>query len=303
MLFKQEDLGTDSIQEAANILSESVYLAEEESQPSAVTIPVVENARIGANVVNLEDIHEFAEKTGLDYIGAAHAVAEANNIDYDHLAVAVDEADIVADPSLVNEIDNVVIKNNSNVWMDGFCEAVINLYVESDGDEELAEAFFEDAQLIQEEDDAAAPAAPADPDAGKSTFTRVNNIMKHYDRMKDYDRGDDAAVDFHNANMSNDLKAIMGDNPSLGQKIQYYAAKALSFLRRGKNFVVAKAKDAYNALKKQYDKLINWANKVKDDKKANIIKKVAAWVIRLLDKVLSKIKSAGKSVYNGIKNN
>ena len=55
MLFKQSDLAVNSIQEAVNILNESVYLTEEESMPSAVAIPVVTNERIGAHVVAFDD--------------------------------------------------------------------------------------------------------------------------------------------------------------------------------------------------------------------------------------------------------
>ena len=46
MLFRQSDLVYDLIQEANNILNESVYLDESEAVVSAKAIPVVENSRI-----------------------------------------------------------------------------------------------------------------------------------------------------------------------------------------------------------------------------------------------------------------
>ena len=59
MLFKQSDLAYDPIQEANNILNESVYLDESESITSAKAIPVVENTNIGAYVVRFNDISTF----------------------------------------------------------------------------------------------------------------------------------------------------------------------------------------------------------------------------------------------------
>ena len=59
MLFKQSDLKFSTIQEASNILNESVYLDESEAVVSAKAIPVVENSRIGAYVVRFNDISTF----------------------------------------------------------------------------------------------------------------------------------------------------------------------------------------------------------------------------------------------------
>ena len=46
-----------------NILDEAVYLNEAESALSPVAIPVVENSRIGAAVVNFSDVERLAEET------------------------------------------------------------------------------------------------------------------------------------------------------------------------------------------------------------------------------------------------
>ena len=55
MLFKQEEL-SNPLMEAANVLNESVYLDESEYKLSPTAVPVVENGRIGANVVSFEDV-------------------------------------------------------------------------------------------------------------------------------------------------------------------------------------------------------------------------------------------------------
>ena len=60
MLFRQSDLAYDPIQEANNILNESIYLDESESITSAKAIPVVENSRIGAYIVRFNDISNLS---------------------------------------------------------------------------------------------------------------------------------------------------------------------------------------------------------------------------------------------------
>ena len=108
MLFKQSDLASNPIQEAYNILNESVYLDESESILSAKAIPVVENNTIGAYVVRFNDIATFAEDHGMNYMDAMSSIAESNGIDMDHLAVAVKETTIMANPGIVNELNNVL---------------------------------------------------------------------------------------------------------------------------------------------------------------------------------------------------
>ena len=134
MLFKQEDLAAtyDPISEAANILNDAVYLTEDESFLSPKAIPVVENTRIGAGVVQFDDIERLAEENGADYIDAMYAVAEANEIDPKQLAVAVDEWKIIESPEIVNELANVVLKPMSPYDTIGlFTEACVDLFVES----------------------------------------------------------------------------------------------------------------------------------------------------------------------------
>ena len=144
MLFKQSYLAYDPIQEASNILNESVYLDESESILSAKAIPVVENSRIGAYVVKLEDIATFAEDYGMNYNDAMNAVVESNDIDMDHLAVAVKETTIIANPSIVNELANVVvtpIPQTDPVYQ--FTEACVNAFIES-GDTSYMDLLVEE---------------------------------------------------------------------------------------------------------------------------------------------------------------
>ena len=144
MLFRQYDLAYDPIQEASNILNESVYLDESEAVVSAKAIPVVENSRIGAYVVRFNDISTFAEDHGMNYENAIRSIAESNGINMDHLAVAVKETTIMANPDIVNEINNVVVTPLPQTdAMYRFTEACVDAFIES-GDTSYMDLLVEE---------------------------------------------------------------------------------------------------------------------------------------------------------------
>ena len=152
MLFKQSDLAYDPIQEANNILNESVYLDESESITSAKAIPVVENSRIGAYIVRFNDIATFAEDHGVSYNDAMNVIAESNGIDTNNLAVAVKETTIMANPGIVNELANVVVtpllKTDA---MYRFAEACVDAFIES-GDTSYMNLLVEKSTIINDKD-------------------------------------------------------------------------------------------------------------------------------------------------------
>ena len=132
MLFKESDLVYNPIQEASNILNESVYLDESESVTSAKAIPVVENNRIGAYVVKFDDLSCLAEDHGMTFDEAMVTIAESNGIDPQNLAVAVKETTIMADPDIVNELCNVVVTPLPETdTMYQFTEACVDAFIES----------------------------------------------------------------------------------------------------------------------------------------------------------------------------
>ena len=172
MLFRQSDLAYDPIQEANNILNESVYLDESESITSAKAIPVVENTNIGAYVVRFNDLSCFAEDHGVSYEDAMNSVAEANSIDIDHLAVAVKETTIMANPGIVNELANVVVtplpKTDS---MYQFTEACVDAFIES-GDTSYMDLLVEETTNTNDEK------PKAGEPGGATKYTHDGNAFK-----------------------------------------------------------------------------------------------------------------------------
>lgn len=167
-----------------SILDEAVYLNEAESALSPVAIPVVENSRIGAAVVNFSDVERLAEENCMDYFEAVDAIAEANQISATDIAVAVDEARIIMDPEIVNECHNVVVRpisENSDafIFVDMMLEAFentgdvtfINMLIDEDG-----EATDKQAQDLQN----------ANAGSDKGGEKEVGTIRKWLDKIKYY---------------------------------------------------------------------------------------------------------------------
>lgn len=169
MLFKQEDL-SNPLMEAADVLNKSVYLDESEYKLSPTAVPVVENGRIGANVVSFEDVDRLSEENGIDYFDAMETIAEANGIDTQSMAVAVPEWKIIEDPSIVNEMANVVVRGISED--DLICKSVgyaVSALCEGDD-----EGFSDYINALSEAKKAATPAQPATPAKKGSEAERMD---------------------------------------------------------------------------------------------------------------------------------
>lgn len=218
-----------------NILDEAVYLNETESALSPVAVPVVENSRIGAAVVNFADVERLAEENCMDYFEAVDAIAEANEIDVDSIAVAVDEARIIMDPEIVNECHNVVVRpisENSDafIYVDMMLEAFentgdvtfMNMLIDEDG-----EATDKQAQNLQN----------ANAGSDKGGEKEVGTIRKWLDKIKEncYNRPKEwiankiAALNLK-AEAYKKKTAEMGDKAPWYRKIVDMIMKAIAWL-------------------------------------------------------------------------
>ena len=140
MLFKESDLAQD-----VN-LDQYMYLTEQESKTNISTIPVLENSRIGIHTVDFDNVQKIAEDHGCDYLTAINSIQESNKLD--SVAVVVDESTIIEDASIINELENVIIKpqsENSTAYQ--FCEEMANAYLES-GDEQYLDAIVLDEGIV-----------------------------------------------------------------------------------------------------------------------------------------------------------
>ena len=141
------------------ILDEAVELNEDEAVTKIKAIPVVENSRLGAAVVSIDNLSSIVEDYGCDYEDAFCAIAEENQIDPDALAVSVEDWKLIETPELVDLVPNIVVKpisEDSDEY--GLVEGCFEAFLESgddayfypifgilEGNEEKSEAVADDA--------------------------------------------------------------------------------------------------------------------------------------------------------------
>ena len=152
MLIKESQLLKQSKDPIA-MLDEATFLSEEESKVQPVTIPVREMSRLGEGVtmVRFADVERLAEDSQVSYMDAVAAIAEASEVDASKLTIAVDEADLIVDPSLLDEMTNIVVAplSESSVAYQYVAEC-IDAWADMDAenaDELLEAALVEDTEL------------------------------------------------------------------------------------------------------------------------------------------------------------
>lgn len=292
MLFKESDL---AINEAANILDKSTYLTEQESLTRVQTVPVVENSRLGAYVVDFSDIERLSEDYGCSYIEAMEAVAEANGIeDPDkHFAVAVDEAAMIEDASLGQELANAVIKPQSETSLAyQFCEACANAYLES-GDEQYLGAILEGkvGDAWNAVKGAASNAASTVKGAAASAGNAIDprNIRDDYQTAQQAGLGKVASAKDALANN----KAAAGVSAGVGVgAVAAGIATARHFIKAAENKPKSWISQKIASLRGIYAKWLKAAQKQSDAGKANVFKQGAAKLMTIIDALLKKLQTA-----------
>lgn len=292
MLFKESDL---AINEATNILDKSTYLTEQESLTRVQTVPVVENSRLGAYVVDFSDIERLSEDYGCSYIEAMEAVAEANGIeDPDkHFAVAVDEAAMIEDASLGQELANAVIKPQSETSLAyQFCEACANAYLES-GDEQYLGAILEGkvGDAWNAVKGAASNAASTVKGAAASAGNAIDprNIRDDYQTAQQAGLGKVASAKDALANN----KAAAGVSAGVGVgAVAAGIATARHFIKAAENKPKSWISQKIASLRGIYAKWLKAAQKQSDAGKANVFKQGAAKLMTIIDALLKKLQTA-----------
>ena len=129
-------------------LLESMQYIEPINSPAMV--PIVENARIGANVVALEDIMKFSESNGIEDLGyALSCVCEASNVDKSTIAFSIQEENIIGYQQYSDIVQDILSENvdvfvypisrESGAYQ--LADTAVS-YLEAYGDDSLLEAFI-----------------------------------------------------------------------------------------------------------------------------------------------------------------
>ena len=292
MLFKESDL---AINEAANILDKSTYLTEQESLTRVQTVPVVENSRLGAYVVDFSDIERLSEDYGCSYIEAMEAVAEANGIeDPDkHFAVAVDEAAMIEDASLGQELANAVIKPQSETSLAyQFCDACANAYLES-GDEQYLGAILEGK--VGDAWNAVKGAASNAASRVKGAAASAGNAIDPRNIRDDYQTAQQAGL----GKVASAKDAIVHNKAAVGVAagvgvgaVAAGIATARHFIKAAENKPKSWISQKIASLRGIYAKWLKAAQKQSDAGKANVFKQGAAKLMTIIDALLKKLQTA-----------
>lgn len=146
MVFTEEQLDLDPLK----VLDEAIYLAANEASHKAITVPVCENQRLNTYTVYSEDVFGLAEENGISYFDALNAIAKTHDLLPSNLTVVINEADVVDDPEIVNEFENIAIAPISDfdpVYV--FIEAAIDTYADTE-DEAIIDFIVNEANMGQE---------------------------------------------------------------------------------------------------------------------------------------------------------
>ena len=113
-------------------------------------IPVVENSRIGAVIVSINDLNSIVEDYGCDYEDAFYAVSETNQINPEDLAVMVEDWKLIETPELANMVPNIVVKPISEAnFAYQFVNECISGYCNTGDDQYLYNIIDEDGTFVQ----------------------------------------------------------------------------------------------------------------------------------------------------------
>lgn len=107
MIIKESDMNVGY--NAIALLDEMTYLTEEESAYYPAMVPVLENSRIGAYTIALEDINEFCESNGIEDMGyAVSQICEASQIQPSDVVFTIKEENIIGNDELAGLAANIM---------------------------------------------------------------------------------------------------------------------------------------------------------------------------------------------------
>ena len=149
MLITESQLNVAS--NSMSLLENMTYLSESESAYYPAMVPVVENSRLGAHMIALEDLCRFAESNGIFDLGAAlQSVCESSQISPNSVAFSVHEENVIADASMAELVAGIMNEGVAVVAMPisenapEYVCAEMAIEAVANGDTSLLEAYAND---------------------------------------------------------------------------------------------------------------------------------------------------------------
>jgi len=266
-------------------LNEAVYLTEEESSIHPAEISVYEMSRLGEGsaVVSYNDVERFAESNNISFYESLSAIAEASEVDTSKLTIAVDEADLIADPTVVQEMSYVVVPISEKDPIYQVCSEAVDKFIES-GDESLLEALVNEGKA----------GTAGKIIAGLGLLSTGAGAAGGVKTLKDIKQGIDDGNGVRQSVVDNAGKGVASIGLGIGGMAAMHVGGALyvgdkiydHYKNKPKN-VIAKA---IASLRKKYHRIMTKAASASDKTLAGKLKNAGGKILEIIDKLLAKMQ-------------
>ena len=302
MLLKENSCRLENI---FNILDNSTYINLKETI-SPNTIPILENRRLDTWIVDYHYIDELKEAYGYSFDECINILKEEN--DLDDIAVSIDDADILENCSIVDGIDNYVIRPCKRYFSILLEEVLLEIKIDTNEIDTEFKEIGADKNDIN------------DLDFVKYDINRFRERLNEINRKFDEELKKKKIDDYNN---SDEAKKIKRELEEINRKIAAIKQEggsrrnsygwSSSYSYRGgrgssssKTYKVTTTKikkdkgwgykadkwcrDKIEKLQSIYKTFLEKAKKEKDQNKAGFFKKIAYYVLLYIDRFLDFIK-------------
>lgn len=292
MLLKENSCRLENI---FNILDNSTYINLKETI-SPNTIPILENRRLDTWIVDYHYIDELKEAYGYSFDECINILKEEN--DLDDITISIDDADILENCSIVDGIDNYVIRPCKRYFSTLLEEVLLEIKI----DPNEIDAQFKEIEIDKDDIN----------DLGPAKF----DINRFRERLDEINRKFDEELkekmnNLNNSEIAKETKRkweelnrkMAGIEQGGGSSGNSYGGSSSSSSRTYKVTTTKIKKDkgwGYKAdkwcrnkiekLQSIYKSFLEKAKKEKDQNKAGFFKKIAYYILLYIDRFLNFIK-------------
>lgn len=292
MLLKENSCRLENI---FNILDNSTYINLKETISSS-TIPILENRRLNTWIVDYHYINELKEVYGYSFDECINILKEEN--DLDDITVSIDDADILENCSIVDGIDNYVIRPCKRYFSTLLEEVLLEIKI----DPNEIDAQFKEIEIDKDDINDLGPA--------KYDINRFRERLDEINRKFDEELKE-KINNLNNSEIAKETKRkweelnrkMAGIEQGGGGSSESYRGNSSSSSRTYKVITTKIKKDkgwGYKAdkwcrdkiekLQSIYKSFLEKAKKEKDQNKAGFFKKIAYYILLYIDRFLNFIK-------------
>lgn len=302
MLLKENSCRLENI---FNILDNSTYINLKETI-SPNTIPILENRRLNTWIVDYHYIDELKEAYGYSFDKCINILKEEN--DLDDITVSIDDTDILKNCSIVDGIDNYVIRPCKRYFNTLLEEVLLEIKI----DPNEIDAQFKEIEINKDDNN--------DPGPAKYDINRFRERLDEINRKFDEELKE-KMNDLNNSEIAKETKRkweelnrkMAGIEQGGGSSGNSYGGSSSYSYRSGRGSSSSRTykvtatkikkdkgwgykadkwcRDKIEKLQSIYKSFLEKAKKEKDQNKAGFFKKIAYYILLYIDRFLNFIKN------------